>query len=414
MIGMFPQVTQINRDCCIICVICGNKKITQKLNDNKKFSMKNKLFVALAAFMVIGIMPAFRTPGEDHPTLKIGSAAPDFNLPGVDGKNYTLASFSNARILVVIFTCNHCPTAQAYEDRIIKLTSDYATKNVAVVAIMPNDPLSLRLDELDFSDLGDSFEDMKTRAKDKQFNFPYLYDGETEIASKAYGPIATPHVFIFDKDRKLRYTGRYDDTESHDKVPRTNDTRNVIEALLNNKEVPVQTTKVFGCSVKWSEKRGLVQKSLDAWAKEPVGVDSLNEDGIRKLLKNSSDKLRLINLWATWCGPCTKEFPEFVTMNRMYRDRDFEFISISADEPGNRAKVLKFLQKQQASNQNYLFSVDDKYKLIEAIDTAWAGALPYTLLVEPGGKIVYSKQGEIDPAEMKKIIVNNHLIGKYP
>ncbi len=114
----------------------------------------------------------------------------------------------------------------------------------------------LRLDELDFSDLGDSFEEMKIRAKEKKFNFPYLYDGETETASRAYGPVATPHVFVFDKERKLRYEGRVDDMESPFKTPRNTDTRNAIDALLDHREVPVKTTKVFGCSVKWSgEKR---------------------------------------------------------------------------------------------------------------------------------------------------------------
>ena len=378
--------------------------------------MTNRFFVGLllTAVLITDIGRSSAAPPIDHPTLAIGSPAPEFNLPGVDGKNYTLSSFRNANILVVIFTCNHCPTAQSYEDRIIKLTSNYAAKNVAVVAIMPNDPKSLRLDEIDFSDLGDSFDEMKIRAKDKNFNFPYLYDGETEIASKAYGPIATPHVFIFDKQRKLRYTGRFDDTEKHDKIPHSADARNAIDALLNNKEVPLQTTKVFGCSVKWAEKRELVQKAFDKWAKEPVSVESIDEAGIKNLLRNTSDKLRLINVWATWCGPCTNEFPEFITMNRMYRDRDFEFISISADEFVNQPKVLKFLQNHQASNKNYLFSVDDKYKLIEAIDPAWQGALPYTVLVEPGGKMIFAQQGAIDPAEMKKIIVNDHLIGRYP
>src|SRR5204863_9470942 len=100
-------------------------------------------------------------------------------------------------------------------------------------------------------------------------------------------------------------------------------------------------------------------------------------------------------------------------MNRMYRNRDFEFISISADEPDKKDKVLQFLQKKQASNTNYLFSVDDKYKLIEALDPKWKGGLPYTILVEPGGKIVYANDGIIDEAELKKVIVDNKYIGRY-
>ncbi len=349
----------------------------------------------------------------DHKTLPIGAQAPDFRLPGTDGKTYSLASFSKADVLVIVFTCNHCPTAQAYEDRLIQLTSDYTSKNVAVVAIMPNDPLSINLDELGYTDMGDSFDEMKVRAREKKFNFPYLYDGETEKTSLAYGPIATPHVYIFDKKRILRYSGRIDDMEKPSKTPTQLDTRNAIDALLAGKPVPVATTKVFGCSIKWVEKSDWIEKSKERWAKEAVSLDTIDEAGIKELLKNNSDKLRLINVWATWCGPCVTEFSEFISMNRMYRNRDFEFISISADELAKQTKALQFLQKQQASTRNYIFSGDNKYKLIEAVDPKWQGALPYTLLVEPGGKIVYAKEGIMDPFELKKAIVENAYIGRY-
>lgn len=373
-----------------------------------------KTCLACLFFMLSAHFICFASDSTSHPTLAIGAAAPAFNLPGVDGKNYTLASFKNAPVLAIIFTCNHCPTAQAYEDRMIKLTSDYKDKGVAVVAIMPNDPKSVNLDELGYTDLSDSFEEMKMRAAEKHFNFPYLYDGETETISRQYGPIATPHIFIFDKDRKLRYSGRIDDVEKPSKTPRTLDARNAIDALLSDKDVAVTTTKVFGCSVKWAEKEGWKDRAIAQWAKEPVSVDSIGVEGIKNVISNkNSDKLRVINVWATWCGPCVAEFSEFVAMNRMYRRRDFEFISISADDPDNKDKVLKFLQKEQASNTNYLFNVDDKYKLIDAVDAKWEGALPYTLIVEPGGKIVYAKQGEINPAEVKKRIVDNKYIGRY-
>jgi thiol-disulfide isomerase/thioredoxin len=349
----------------------------------------------------------------EHPTLPIGSPAPPFSLPGTDGKTYSLNSFSKSDILVIIFTCDHCPTAQAYEDRIIQLTRDYAPKNVSVIAIMPNDPVSINLDELGYTDMGDSFEEMKLRAKEKNFNFPYLYDGEDEKVSVAYGPIATPHVFIFDKNRILRYSGRIDDMEKPTKTPTKRDTRNAIDELLAGNPVTVPTTKVFGCSIKWAEKSSWIDKAKLSWAKEPVTLDTISDQGIVQLVQNHSDKLRLINVWATWCGPCVTEFSDFITMNRMYRKRDFEFISVSADEMTKQNKALQFLQKQEASTKNYIYSGDSKYKLIEAIDPKWQGALPYTLLVEPGGKIVFSKEGMIDPAELKKAIVEDSYIGRY-
>jgi peroxiredoxin len=372
-----------------------------------------KLNILINCIFLLVTCWSFTAAGfDEHTTLAIGANAPDFSLNGVDGKVYTLRSFKNAKVLAIVFMCNHCPTSQAYEDRVIKLTADYAAKGVKVVAINPNHPSSLRLDELGYSDVGDSFAEMKTRAKEKKFNFPYLYDGATEIASKKYGPIATPHIFIFDKDRKLRYQGRIDDVENPYRTPHIFDACNAIDALLSNKEVPVTTTKVFGCSVKWAEKSDWIEKATVQWAHEPVNLETINAFGISELMKNRSGKLRLINVWATWCGPCVAEFSELVTMKRMYRDRSFELVTISADDPANKNKALRFLQTKQASATNFIFSGDDKYKMIEAIDPKWGGALPYTVLVEPGGKIVYAHQGIINPARLKKIIVESQYIGR--
>jgi len=376
--------------------------------------MKSRIFFYLVMTLILsGVLVSFDKTNDEHKTLAIGASAPNFSLTGVDGKTYTLSSFKSSPILVIIFTCNHCPTAQAYEDRLIQMTKDYKKKGVAVVAISPNDPKSVNLNELGYTDLSDSYAEMKIRAKEKGYNFPYLYDGETQSVSKAYGPVATPHVFIFDKERKLRYHGRFDDMENPAKTPANQDTRNAIEALIAGQKIPVSSTKVFGCSVKWAEKKEVVQRVYDKWANEPVNLEMIDQSALKELLENKSDKLRLINVWATWCGPCVAEFDDFITINRMYRGRDFEFISISADNPSNKEKVMKFLKKQQASNTNYLFSVDDKYQLIDIVDPKWEGALPYTILVEPGGKIVYSKQGPIDPARMKKKIVENPMIGRY-
>ncbi|HOA36990.1 MAG: redoxin domain-containing protein [Bacteroidetes bacterium] len=349
----------------------------------------------------------------DPVTLPIGAAAPDFNLPGVDGKNWKLADFASADVLVVVFTCNHCPTAQAYEDRIIQLVNDYKAKNVALVAISPNDPKAISLSELDYTDLSDSFEEMKLRAAKKKYNFPYLYDGDNQLVAKAYGPVATPHVFIFDKDRKLRFQGRIDNMEKPSKTPTVRDTRNALDELLAGKPVSTPTTKVFGCSVKWAAKEDWIVKAKESWAKEPVNLEMISADQVKALLKNDGKKLRLINVWATWCGPCVQEYPDFITLKRMYKSRPFEFISISADDPAKKEKVLDFLREQQSSVSNYLFNTDDKYQLIEAIDPNWQGALPYTILVEPGGKIVYAKPGPIDFAEMKTLIVEHPMIGRY-
>jgi len=342
---------------------------------------------------------------EDLKPLEIGAKAPDFALPATDGKTYTLNDFNSFKILAIVFTCNHCPTAQAYEERIKQLVSDYSNKGVKVIAISPNDPQSVRLDELGYSDMGDTFEEMKRRAKDKAYNFPYLYDGETSAVSKLYGPQATPHIFIFDDKRLLRYTGRIDDGEKPG-TAKTHDAQNALDAMLARKPVVVEKTKTFGCSIKWPDKRDYANKAYEEWAKEQVTINELTREQLTEVLKNDGVNYKLINVWATWCGPCVTEFPEFVNINRMYRNREFELVTITLDDPARKQNALNFLVKKQASTKNFIY-MGDKYPFIEALDKNWEGSLPYTLFIAPGGKILYAKQGLIDPLEMKRIIVEN-------
>ena len=337
-------------------------------------------------------------------TLAIGSPAPAFKLPAVDGKSYSMDNFQQANVLLIIFTCNHCPTAQAYEGRIEQLVNDYKDRGVAVVAISPNDPLAVRLDELGYTDLSDSFEEMKLRAAHLEYNYPYLYDGETQSVSKAYGPKSTPHTFIFDKERRLRYSGGIDDSEKEDRV-KQHFVRDALDALLDGKDVAVKQSKTFGCSIKWSDKRGSVKESFEKWAQEEVKLQPITAQGIKDLLKNPTDKLRVINVWATWCGPCVIEFPELVTMNRMYRGRPFELITINANDVGDQKEVMAFLKKQEASMQNYQYSEDDKIALMDAVDKDSSGALPLTVLVKPGGEIVYRVEDQLDPLVLKREIV---------
>jgi peroxiredoxin len=335
-------------------------------------------------------------------TLEIGQAAPELDLPGVDGKTYQLKDFADATVLVVIFTCNHCPTAQAYEPRIIELDADFRDKGVAFVAISPNDPLAVRLDELGYTDLGDSFDDMKKHAKRRGFKFPYLYDGETQRVSTAFGALATPHVFIFDRDRRLRYNGRIDDSEV--KPPKSPDARNAIEDLLAGRPVAVPKTRVFGCSTKWSDKRDLAKETIEKWNAEPVELEVISADALRKLAANDSENYRLINVWSTTCAPCIGELPELVTVNRMYRGRHFEMITITMDPPDRRDAALKVLTKNHVSSKNYIFESDDRDALAEALDPKWEGPAPYTILIAPGGEIVRRWKDEIDPAKLKSEI----------
>jgi peroxiredoxin len=174
-------------------------------------------------------------------TLQIGQAAPNFDLPAVDGKNYSLSSFMNAKILVVMFSCNHCPYVTGCEERIIKLYTDFKSRGVELVAINSNETMHHP---------DDSFEHMITHARDKKYPFPYLHD-ESQAIAKAYGALRTPHFFVFDAQRKLRYTGRLDDSPRHPGKETTHELRDALEALVAGRKPTVELTNPIGCNVKW-------------------------------------------------------------------------------------------------------------------------------------------------------------------
>jgi peroxiredoxin len=357
-------------------------------------------------FFALLLMSFAAFADEVHPILALGSPAPDFSLPGVDGHTHKLSDYSSTNVLVIVFTCNHCPTAQLYENRIKRLADEYRNHGVALVAIQPNNPAAIRLDELGYTDVSDSFDEMKIRAAYRHFDFPYLYDGDTQSVARAYGPQATPHVFIFDRDRKLRYQGRIDNSQRESLV-KTQDARNAIDALIAGQPVAVTHTGVFGCSTKWISKeadRVAEMKKIEA---EPVTVDLASTDDLKKLRMNPTGKVLLVNFWATWCGGCVHELPDLETTWRMYRLRDYDFVTVAANMPDERAGVLKYLNRLHGSSRNLLFGSTDTDQMQHSFAPTWEGALPYSVLLSPDGKVIYEHQGEVDILKLRRIILGS-------
>ena len=174
--------------------------------------------------------------------ISLGTQAPDFNLKGVDGKKYSLASFQDKKVLVLMFICNHCPYVQAIEDRIIQLQRDYAAKSVQLIGICSNDPT-------DYPD--DSPANLKKRWQEKDYRFPYLVD-ETQEVAKAYGAVCTPEFYVLDSARKLAYHGQLDNNWKEPQKVTRQDLRQAVDALLAGKK-PSEQVPSMGCSIKWKK-----------------------------------------------------------------------------------------------------------------------------------------------------------------
>jgi len=196
-----------------------------------------KVWISLIALMVSAAMFA---EGGYAP----GATASDFKLKNVDGKMISLSDYQAAKGFIVTFTCNHCPYAKAYEDRIISLDKKFAAKGYPVIAISSNDPVKIP---------EDSYASMQDRAKEKAYTFPYLFD-ETQDVAKQYGAIKTPHVFVLQKDGKkliVKYVGAIDDNYEDANAVKERYVEDAVNSLLQNKPVKVQSTKAIGCGIKW-------------------------------------------------------------------------------------------------------------------------------------------------------------------
>ena len=304
----------------------------------------------------------------------------------------------------MVFECNHCPVSQLYESRIEKLYRDYKNKGVSFVAINPNNPKSIRLNELGYTDVTDSLEEMKIRTAFRRIEWPYLYDGETQGVSIKFGVVATPHIYLFDQARKLQYQGRIDDNQREELV-KSQDARNALEAMLAGKPVPVTDTNAFGCTTKWMSKATGVEEE---WAKiqaEPVTVDMVGPDDLKKLRENSGGKVLLVNFWSTGCAVCESQFFDLETTYRMYRLRAFDFVTVATDAPDKAPAVLAFLKKQYASSPNKQFASADVAAMQAAWGAKWKAGTPFTAVIGADGKVLYQKEGKIDILEVRRTIL---------
>ncbi|MBK8502449.1 MAG: redoxin domain-containing protein [Saprospiraceae bacterium] len=343
--------------------------------------------------------------------LEIGASAPDFHLPGADGSWYRLNDFDET-ILVVAFLSNYCPNSQVYEDRLISFYEDYKDRGVDLVVISPNSPLATPDDAMGYSDLDDSYESMVKRAKDKNLNYPYLYDGDHQNVSVSYGFTTIPTVFVFDEKRHLQYRGQIDGSSAW-RAANAEDLRMAVDAVERKGEIIRKENNSPGCKVYWSWDQADRVTLEKTWMESPVNLQKLTLDSLMTLRVNFSHKPRVFNFWATWCGPCKQEFPEFLKMQRMYRDRPIEFISVSLDSPEKYLEALTFLQQLRAPGSNFILQESDKEAIRKKVYDQWDGSLPFTIIVDPLGLVYKVWQGPFDPLEVKKAIVEHRLLGRY-
>lgn len=368
------------------------------------FLLKNRAILVLLAFTLM----TFAGRTEDHPILPLGSLAPDFSLPGADGKTHKLSDYASAKILVIAFTCDHCPNSQMYEGRITQMYNEYKDKGVALVAISPNDPKAIQIAELDSSDVSDTLEEMKIRVAYKHLPYPFLYDGDTEKVSHAYGPQASPHIFIFDQQRKLRYDGAFDDSYRVEFVKR-HYAIDAVNALLENKEIAVKHTGAFGCSTKWSDKEPANVAFMEKLNAQTITLDKAPAATVNALRTNSDGNITLISFWSTRCATCLHQFADMQDIYRMYNDRNFDMTTVSLDSPSDETKVKEMLSTRHATTHNLLLDGPDPSVVAKAfnLEGKLSPDKPYTLLLDGDGNVLFQSDDTVDFLKLRRTILAN-------
>ncbi len=390
--------------------------------------------IATAMWGAERILPiGLQGPGADYEAgvpegfqrLALGDSPPPFNLIGVDDKFHTLDEYKGGKVLMVVFLSNHCPYSHAQEVRMIPFIKPLMQKGLKVVSIQPNTPLPEQSTGLAYSKYNDSFEEMKLYAKENGFPFDYLYDGDTQEVSKAYGALATPHVYLFDENLKLRYAGIWDDGRFEEVESVTKSAgRDALQAMFDGKPVAVPFTKPYGCAIKWNTPDDRAFAAYKAqWRHEPITIDTIDAAGIAKLAKNDTKKIRLFNVWTTTSLTSVGKLVELSKLSQRLDRRDFEVITISLDSPNGKADALKALEEyhlgmptrikeslesEGRTSNNYIVSSGNAAAVARALDPAWKGApLPHSVLIGPGGKVLWSYTGSgFDTITLTRLILD--------
>ena len=330
-------------------------------------------------------------------------------MPGVDGKMHKSSEYGGTKVLAVVFESNHCPVSQLYESRIEKIYEDYRKKGVTLVAINPNNPKAVRLNELGYTDVTDSLPEMKLRAAFRGIAWPYLYDGETQALSMKFGAVATPHIFLFDQERKLRYQGRIDDNQREELV-KTHDARDALDALLEGRPVAVAETRAFGCTTKWMSKSQDVTQEWEKIKAEPVTVDMVGAEELKALRANATDKVTLVNFWSTGCATCTEPVPRL-------RD-DLPDVSSARVQPGDRVDRIRRTRVRPCWSSSRRSTPraptsSSRPPIGAGLQAAWGAKWnlrsPFTMVIAPGGEVLYQKEGKIDILEVRR-----HILAAMP
>jgi len=328
---------------------------------------------------------------------------PPFSLRATNGEVYTESDFDDKKVLGIVFLSNHCKVSQLFQNHLIALTRKYS-KDMVIIAVSPNYEQSILPDELAYSDLGDSFEDMVKRANRMKYNFPYLHDGDDQNLTKEIGAKITPTIYLYNQDRELFYSGRIGNIDSPDNME-TSEVNQAISSLLIGKKTSFKRTKVFGTAIKTKNHLFVAEQVRQRYADEKVRLSEADARKLNFYLTHNTRKPKLFYVWQTSDGKPRDNLIKLSFLYKIFRKRGFKLITVCIAKKDEEDKIVEFLENSQLSSTNFIVYGHHISPLASIIPDDVEKVTPYFRLLSSRGEKLIGSHGEISTDSLRYEIV---------
>ena len=328
---------------------------------------------------------------------------PPFSLRATNGEIYSESDFKDKKVLGIVFLSNHCKVSQLFQNHLIDLTRKYS-KDVVIIAVSPNYEQSILPDELAYSDLGDSFEDMVKRANRMKYNFPFLHDGDDQNLTKEIGAKITPTIYLYNQNRELFYSGRIGNIDSPDNME-TSEVNQAISNLLIGKKESLKRTKVFGTAIKTKDHLLVAEQVRQRYADEKVRVSQADARKLNFYLTHNTRKPKLFYVWQTNDGKPRDNLIKLSFLYKIFRKRGLKLITVCIAKKDEKDKIVEYLENSQLSSTNFIVYGHNISTLASIIPDEVEKVTPYFRLLSSKGKKLVGSQGEISSDLLRYEIV---------
>ena len=333
------------------------------------------------------------------------SSLPEFELLGTNGLTYRSEDLKAKKIVCLVMLSNHCKISQRFEYLINEISEKMKQNDSILIAISPNNENAIIPDELAYSEVGDSYEEMKIRSINNRYTFPYLYDGEKQVVAKQLGSKSTPHGYLFDRKRKLVFSGKIGDYNKPTDIKESDLFKKYLDCL-NDEDPKITHTKVHGTSIKFTEDIFMADRIKKRYANETVTLRYIDEKTLKFFIEHLKGSPTIFHIWSSSVNGFRQNLIELSSIYKIFRKRGFRLLTICVDPDKTETEIKTQLERAQLSAVNLCLKGSEVGSLMKFVPIESKSTVPFTILFGNEGNHLYSTVGGIDTLRCKKLIVN--------